>query len=83
VNNGWVSISGLNLPVTSGAYYWLAFNQQSGNGVAFLGSRANTLNSAHYWTNGTTYGPLPAAFNLSGSGNNMGPYIMRATVSIP
>jgi hypothetical protein len=80
VNNGWVVISGLNLPVTANTYYWLAFNLQSTNTVSFLCSSANTTKAAHYWTNGVNYGALPATFNIANSNNNLGPYIMRATV---
>jgi hypothetical protein len=81
VANRWVSISNLRLPVTKGAYYWLAFNQESSNNVAFLSSSANPSNIPHYWTGGTLYGALPAAFDLTNCGNNRGPYIMRATVT--
>jgi len=81
VANGWTSISNLSLPVTANTYYWLAFNQQTANGVAFLSSSANSSQCAHYWANGTAYGPLPATFNLNNCGNNLGPYVMRATVN--
>ncbi len=80
VANGWVAKSNLSLSVTANTYYWLAFVQSGTNGVAFLSSGSNTTGSAHYWTN-CTYGALPASFNLTGSGNNQGPYVMRATVS--
>ena len=40
VANGWVSISGLSLPVTQGNYYWLAFVLQNTNAIRGVGGQA-------------------------------------------
>ncbi len=80
VANGWVNISGLNLSVTLNSYYWLVFDQQNANGVQFLSSSNNPTNIPHYWVDSVAYGALPSTFPTP-SGNNLGPYIMRATVS--
>jgi hypothetical protein len=75
--SGWVSISGLNLSITANAYYWLAYNIQSGNTVEYQdGQIANT----HVWGS-ASYGTLPSIFpTISYSGPNW--YVMRATVSL-
>src|SRR3989304_1320794 len=62
VANGWVSISGLNLPVTQGPNYWLAFNLQNTNGVKYQSGQAS---NSHYWVS-STFGPLPSLFSLTG-----------------
>ncbi len=82
VANGWVGIGGLNLPVTLNGYYWLAFDEQSANGVTFLSNAANTARIPHDWHDGVAYGPLPSAFGTA-TGSNTSPYVMRATVNSP
>ncbi|OGO23305.1 MAG: hypothetical protein A2144_12865 [Chloroflexi bacterium RBG_16_50_9] len=79
VANGWVSITGLSLPVTQNAYYWLAFDLQSSNGVTVQIYQAT---NSHYW-NSYTYGALPSQFPLTGtnSGSNEHQWVMRATVT--
>jgi hypothetical protein len=74
--SGWVSLSGLNLSVTTNTYYWLAFNLQNGNTVEYQdGQIANT----HVWGN-VAYDAMPSTFpTISYSGPNW--YVMRATVS--
>jgi VCBS repeat-containing protein len=76
VVNGWVSISGLSLPVTGNSFYWLAFKLQSSNGVRYQSGRPA---SSHYWMS-SAYGVLPGQFSLSGWGSNNNQYVMRATV---
>jgi VCBS repeat-containing protein len=77
VTNGWVSISGLNLPVTKNTYYWLAFTMQSQNGVTYIISP--TARSHYYiWAK---YGALQAKYNPGyyALANSI-QYVMRATV---
>ncbi|MFA5309024.1 MAG: Ig-like domain-containing protein, partial [Dehalococcoidales bacterium] len=76
--NGWVSISGLNLPVTQNTYYWLAFTMQSGNDVSDMIGQSG---DSHYWIT-SSYGSLPSQFNLSWASKNDIPYVMRATVNV-
>ncbi len=79
VANGWVSISGLNLPVTLNTYYWLAFDLQSANGVVYQNGPPATVRS-HFYRTGQPYGALPAQFVFTGF--NSTPYVMRATVAV-
>lgn len=75
VANGWVSISGLNLPVTLNTYYWLSFNLQSPNGVTYQTGQAA---QSHRWAP-SAFGPLPATYpGTSASSANQ--FVMRATV---
>jgi VCBS repeat-containing protein len=76
---GWVSISGLNLPVTQNTYYWLAVLSQSTISIRIQsGQPANS----HYW-DFRSYGALPAQFTFgSQSGSNAYQYVMRATVQL-
>ena len=60
VANGWVSISGLSLPVTQNTYYWLAFNLQSANGVRYQSGQPA---GSHYWGK-YTYGAVPEPYSL-------------------
>ncbi len=77
VTNGWVSIKGLNLPVTQNTYYWLAFDLQNQNGVRYQSWQPT---GSHYWVS-CRYGTLPGQFSLSGTGYNSSPYVMRATIT--
>ncbi len=78
IANGWVAISGLNLPVVSGDYYWLAFDMQSGNTVMY---QHNLATDSHYWVS-YGYGALPGVYPASGLSTNPSPYVMRATVEL-
>ncbi|MBI2855078.1 MAG: hypothetical protein HYX87_09210 [Chloroflexi bacterium] len=82
VVNGWVSIEGLNIPVTAGTYYYLAFNLQNPNRIRFRTKQEpNSQYSAPY--------PYDAPLVISDQSSDMpkngvlssGPYVMRATVS--
>ncbi|MGA2670076.1 MAG: Ig-like domain-containing protein, partial [Dehalococcoidia bacterium] len=75
VANGWVSISGLSLPVAQNTYYWLACDLQSANGL-----RYQSASGLHYWAS-STYGALPVQFTLNNAGYNDCLYVMRATVN--
>ena len=75
VTTGWVSISGLNLPVTGNTYYWLVFTMSSSNQVKAAPSSGNT----HRWVN-TGYGAFPSNFPSS-DGVTQGYLVMRATVT--
>jgi hypothetical protein len=77
VKNDWVAIKDLNLAVTEGKYYWLAFNLDSQNVIR---SQSGQPANSHYWVNGHPYGPLPSTFP-SGALINNRQYVMRATVS--
>ncbi|MDD5701603.1 MAG: hypothetical protein PHU23_06075 [Dehalococcoidales bacterium] len=77
VRNGWVSVSNLKLPVTNNSYYWLAYNLQSTNGIAYRGSYSS---GCHYRINNTSYGTWPSTFPNSALANNNA-YIMRATIN--
>jgi hypothetical protein len=78
VTNGWISISNLNLAVTQGTYYWIAYVLQSTNGVRYQSGRPA---NSHYYVF-RSYGPLPASFSLSGDGfgYNDNEYVIRVTV---
>ena len=75
VTNGWVGISGLNLPVTGNTYYWLVFNMSYANKVQAAPSAGNT----HLWVN-RGYGAFPSTFPSS-DGVTQGYLVMRATVT--
>jgi hypothetical protein len=75
VTNGWVAISGLNLPVSGNTYYWLAFNMSSANQIKVESSASNT----HCWKN-IGYGAFAANFP-SLDGVSTGYFVMRATVT--
>ena len=55
VTDGWVTIDGLSLSVTSGTYYWLAYDMSANNGVQYLSGGPR---DSHYWRP-WTYGGLP------------------------
>ena len=76
---GWAGISGLKLPVSAGAYYWLAFLPSTGISVAYqsTGMPLNSHTDYRY-----TYGALPAACLTNGEINGT-PFVMRATVTAP
>ncbi len=76
--NGWVGISGLKLPVTSGAYYWLAFLPQSTTGIVYQSTGMPANSHINY---PSAFGPLPTT-SKSGQINST-PFVMRATVTIP
>ncbi len=78
VANGWVGIGGLNLSVSLNGYYWLGFDEQNANGVAY----ASSGNAKHCWHDGMTYGPLSVSYGTA-NGSNTAPYVMRATITIP
>jgi hypothetical protein len=78
VTNGWISISGLSLPVSAGTYYWLAYNLQNRNTVQYQSGQPS---HSHYWSN-ASYGVLPADFQVAASNSNNRQYVMRATVAI-
>jgi VCBS repeat-containing protein len=78
VSNGWVSISGLNLPVNEGTYYWLAFNLQDRNGVKY---QSNYATDWHYWIV-SYYGPLPAQLDISRASSEKSAFVLRAAVLV-
>jgi len=76
ITNGWVSISGLNLPVTANTYYWMVFNLNGQNGVRTQsGSPQNSL--AYRFTG--SFGAFPGSFPNPDGYYNVD-YVMRATV---
>jgi hypothetical protein len=78
VQNGWVSIDGLSLPVFENTYYWLAFNLQNSNDVRYQTGRPE---QSHCWAT-VTYGAFPTEYPISSSGYNNNQYVMRAIVTI-
>jgi hypothetical protein len=76
LTNGWVSITGLNLPVTRDSYYWLAFNLQSPNRIRYLSGQAS---NSHYYVS-SSYGSLPGIFPVSRVRTNNSQFVMRAFV---
>jgi hypothetical protein len=77
LSNGWVGISGLNLPVAKGAYYWLAFLNQNPTGISYQSG----MSAGSHIDYGYTYGALPASFGASDQDVDNEPYVLRATVS--
>ncbi|MDO8578030.1 MAG: hypothetical protein Q7R50_02495, partial [Dehalococcoidales bacterium] len=76
--NGWVGISGVKLPVTSGTYYWLAFLPQSKTGIVYQSTGMASNSHINY---PSAFGPLPTT-SKSGQINST-PFVMRATVTMP
>ncbi|MBI2853339.1 MAG: S8 family serine peptidase [Chloroflexi bacterium] len=74
--SGWVSVSGLSVPVTANSFYWLAYDLQNANTVAYQGAQAA---GSHVWGN-AAYGALPATFPAI-QYTNGDQYVMRATVT--
>jgi len=80
--DGWVAISGLNLPVTGNAYYWLVFNMSGSNVIAETGPDPGPDNSS-IWMD-RAYAPFTSAFPSFpdwGWGISHWPFVMRATVA--
>jgi len=75
VVNGWCVIAALSQAVTSGTWYWLAYNLESSNIVRY---QSGSPASSHQW-DGYAYGALPAT--LSPDGYNDNQYVMRAYVT--
>jgi hypothetical protein len=68
IASGWTTISGLNLMLTPGTRYWLAFVQSSSEGVDFTEGRPFNPASgvwSHCFATGT-YGALPSTFPSAG-----------------
>lgn len=75
-SNGWIEIKNLNLPVSKGQSYWLAFNLKQAYFVAYMtGQAANS----HVW-GASAYGPLPAVFPRISYTNNS-QYLMQAQLT--
>jgi hypothetical protein len=79
IANGWISISGLKLGVTSNSYYWLVFDLQYSNDIRYQTGRPS--NSYYYMY--STYGKLPSSFSVNRTMVGSYQFIMRATVSSP
>ncbi len=77
VQDGWVTITGLNLPVKQGAYYWLSYNLQETNVVTY---QPDQPADSHYWVNNYAYGAMPGEFPSGGLSNNA-QYVLRVTVT--
>ena len=61
-STGWNSKTGLSLAVTSGAYYWIAFNNSSATDAVYYNSAKNAVyHSEAYGALGDPYGS-PTAF---------------------
>lgn len=78
IANGWIAIRGLNLSLTPGTRYWLAFIQDSSMGVSYTdGSPASNATTAHCFV-AQAYGALPGTFP-SGATFLSSMYAMRLT----
>jgi VCBS repeat-containing protein len=80
--DGWVAISGLNVPVTGNAYYWLVFNMSGSNVIGEIGPDPGPENSS-IWMD-RAYGAFTSTFPAFpdwGYGISHWPYVMRATVT--
>jgi hypothetical protein len=70
VRNGWITKTGLSLPVAPN-YYWLVFDLSAANYVAYQPSVTTEARTQ-------LYGALPPNF-----GEAPGQYVMKATVQLP
>ena len=77
VANGWVSISGLNLPVTQNNYYWLSFGLQNTNGVKYQTWPENSHYSVIY-----NYKAFPSQYPISSAEADNDQYAIQATVAL-
>jgi hypothetical protein len=78
VANGWVSISGLNLPVTANTYYWLAFKLQNFN---YVKTQTRLAANSHYWSN-SPYAALPNSYSTASGSESMN-FVMRTKIQMP
>ena len=76
VANGWVTASGLNLPVVAGCYYWLSFELSAANGVQYQSGQP--ANSHAYDSYLGSYKSLP--YELAYLVYDNSQFVMRATV---
>jgi len=82
VVNGWVSVEGLNIPVTAGAYYHLAFILQSPNGVKLRKNQGpDSLYSAPFLYDAPLLISNRSSDMPTGGTPSSSQYVMRATVS--
>ena len=77
LTDGWVGISGMNMPVTAGTYYWLAYLPSSTVVIAYQ-TQSSAADSHRDYAH--DFGPLPDSF---GTGEvNSSPFVMRAHVTV-
>jgi hypothetical protein len=86
VSNGWVSIGGLNIPVSAGSYYYLAFDLQRQNQVRVQKNYAASNSGFGCWFAPLAYNALLIRTNSAEDmppGGHLSPdaYVIRATVS--
>jgi hypothetical protein len=74
----WVNIGSLNLEVTQGTYYWMAFVLSASNGGVEYQITGQPTNCDSYVA--YSYSPLPSAYP-AGVRYDSNPYVMRATVT--
>lgn len=82
IGGGWRSIAGLNLSLTPGTRYWLAFVQNSGQPVSYTGGTPLGTNSsgAHCFVS-QTYGALPSTFPSGATCGKTSMYAEKLTVN--
>jgi hypothetical protein len=73
---GKAEISGLTLSMPGSRYYWLVFNLQEANNVAYVNGQAN---GSHVW-GAYPFGPLPVVFPRISYINNS-QYVIQAIIS--
>jgi hypothetical protein len=78
VQNGWVSIDGLDFPVTDNKYYWLGFTLERSNNIRYQSGRSW---ESHRWAT-VTYWKFPNQYPVHWSGHNNNQYVMRATIIV-
>ena len=82
IANGWTVISGLNIQLTPGTFYWLAFVQDTAEHISYTaGSPLNPSASAAHCFVSHTFGALPSTFPGSPTFITGSMYAMKLTVN--
>ena len=82
ITNGWAVISGLNVSLTPGTYYWLVFIQSSSQPVSYTAGAPQNPNAsnAHCYAS-QAYGALPSSFPGGATCTNSSMYAVKLTVN--
>jgi hypothetical protein len=82
VVDGWVTISGLDIPVTAGSYYHLAFDLQSPTAVKAVKKTADGSYSALWPYDAEPFGRPGSALDMPPGGQTSSvQYVIRAAVT--
>lgn len=81
VSNGWVAISGLNIPVAADTYYYLAFDLENPNGIRAQKHTEFGSYSASWPYDADPFGRPNSALDMppGGSGSSV-QYVIKATI---